>query len=122
VYEAVRANKEFHVADTTYGNRSESFAADAAEAVESDRESAARGIHSAAEKIRSAAEQLPGGEKVRHFAGQAAQTFDRTASYLRETEPRAMLDDLVNQTKARPMAFLIGAVAVGFVAGRMLRR
>jgi hypothetical protein len=111
-----------HVADTTYGNRSESLAADAADAVERGRESAARGIHNAAEKIRSAADQLPGAEKVRNFAGQAAQTFERTASYLRETDTKDMLDDLVEQTKARPMAFLLGAVAVGFVAGRLLRR
>ena len=110
------------MADTTYGNRTETFGADAAEAVESGRDAAARGIHDAAEKIRSAADQLPGAEKVRHFASQAANTFDRTASYLRDTDAKDILDDFVEQTKARPMAFLIGAVAVGFVAGRMMRR
>jgi len=77
-------------------------------------------MHTAAERLRSAASQLPGSEKARRFAGRAAQTFDRTATYIRQTEPKAMLNDLANQTKARPMAFLIGAAVVGFIAGRLM--
>ena len=133
------------MADTTYGTGSESFGTDvpqdspsstatrvresaaklgqkAVEAVDSGRSGAARGIHSTAETIRSAADSLPGGPKVRQFASQAAEKLDSTADYLREKQAKDMLEDLQEQTKAKPIPFLIGALAVGFIAGRMLRR
>jgi hypothetical protein len=133
------------VADTTYGTPTESFGTDvpssstagaaervreeaarlgrrAVDAVESGRSGAARGIHSTAEGLRSAADRLPGGPKVRQFASQAADRLDHTADYLRERDARQILSDLEEQTKAHPVPFLIGALALGFVAGRLMRR
>ena len=108
-----KASKEVASEATTMGHR-------AAEAIDSGRQSAARGMQSTADAIRSAAERLP--DTPREVAGSAAKVLDGTAQYLREKNPQDMLSDLREQTKANPVAFLLGAVAVGFLAGRMLRR
>jgi hypothetical protein len=94
----------------------------AASAVESGRTTAADGLHTTAEGIRSASERLPGGPKVREFANRTADGLDRTVRYLRETQASDMWADIQEGAKARPVPFLVGAVAIGFVAGRMLRR
>jgi len=94
----------------------------AADAIDSSRSGAARGIHGTAESIRSSAEYLPGGPNVRQFANQAADTLDSTADYVRDTDPAAMLDDLKEQARSNPLPFLAGALAVGFLAGWMMRR
>jgi len=92
----------------------------AAEVIDSGRQSAARGVQNTADAIRSAADRLP--ERPREFAGGAADMLDGTANYLREKRPQDMLSDLKEQTKANPVVFLLAAAAVGFLAGRMLRR
>jgi hypothetical protein len=94
----------------------------AADAVESSRGGAARGIHGTAESIRSASEYLPGGPTVRQFASEAADTLDSTADYVRDTEAAEMLEDLKEQARSNPLPFLAGAVAVGFLVGWMMRR
>jgi len=94
----------------------------AAAAVDSGRAAAAKGMQSAVEGIRSASEHLPGGPKVRDFANRTADGLDRSARYLRERQPKDMWMDIQEGAKARPVPFLVGALAVGFVAGRMLRR
>jgi hypothetical protein len=94
----------------------------AASAVDNGRSGAARGIHGTAESIRSASEYLPGGPSVRQFAGQAADTLDSTADYVRDTDATEMLEDLKEQARSNPLPFVVGALAVGFLVGRMMRR
>jgi hypothetical protein len=94
----------------------------AASAVDSGRTAAAEHLHSTAEGLRSASDRLPGGPKVRDFANRTADGLDRTVRYLRDTQASDMWTDIQEGAKARPVPFLVGAVAIGFVAGRLLRR
>jgi hypothetical protein len=94
----------------------------AADAVDSGRTAAAQGMQGAADSLRSASEHLPGGPKVRQFAHRTADGLDRTVRYLRERQARDIWMDIQEGAKARPVPFLVGALAVGFVAGRVLRR
>ena len=94
----------------------------ALDALDSGRGAAARGVQSTADALRSTADALPTSPKVKDFADGAARMLDGTARYLRDRQPKDMLGDFHAQAKANPVAFLIGAVAVGFLAGRMLRR
>ncbi len=94
----------------------------AVNAVDAGRTTAAERLHSTAERLRSASEHLPGGPKVRDVANRTADGIDRTVRYLRDTQARDMWMDIQEGAKARPVPFLVGAVAIGFVAGRMLRR
>lgn len=49
-------------------------------------------------------------------------TLDDTATWLRNMNVRDMWSDVEGTIKEYPVAALIGAVAVGFAAGRLLRR
>lgn len=48
--------------------------------------------------------------------------IDDAASYFRDKQARDIWSDVEEQMKAYPVAALIGAVVVGFAAGRLLRR
>ena len=48
--------------------------------------------------------------------------FDDTVGYFRDNDARAMADDLKSYVKSHPAQALIGAIAIGFFAGRMIRR
>ena len=65
---------------------------------------------------------LRGSQTVKDFTDGAVRMLDETTKYLRDTEPKDMLGDFQTKAKANPMAFLFGALAVGFLAGQMLRR
>ena len=108
-----KASKEVASEAASMGQR-------AADAIDSGRQGAARGVQHTADAIRSAADRLP--ESTREVVGSTAKMLDGTARYLREKNPQDMLSDIREQTKANPVAFLLGAVAVGFIAGRMIRR
>jgi phage-related protein len=77
----------------------------AVSAIDAKRAPIASGIETAASKLQSGADTLEG-----------------TAHYLRKNKVGDMWDDLADVVKAHPTAALIGAVVVGFAAGRMLRR
>ena len=94
----------------------------AADAVDSKRTTAAARLQRTAESLRSASARLPGGPKVQHFASRTADGLDRTGRYLRERQASDMWFDIQEGAKARPVPFLVGALALGFVAGRMMRR
>jgi len=58
-----------------------------------------------------------------------AELAGRAASYIRQFSHRIeqgtteeLITDVENQFRARPGAFMAGLVAIGFLAGRMLRR
>jgi len=93
----------------------------AMDAVESSRESAASTLDSAASGIRSKADSLPGGRDVSQFARRAADKIGATAQYIREHEVKDMMSEVEDFIKAHPAQALLGAVVVGFLAGRSMR-
>jgi hypothetical protein len=94
----------------------------AADAVDASRSTAAARLQSTAETLRSASHRIPGGPKVQQFASRTADGLDRTGRYLRDRQARDMWVDIQEGAKTRPVPFLVGALALGFVAGRMMRR
>lgn len=74
-------------------------------AIDAQRKPLAKGIDSAASTLHSGADSL-----------------ESTASYLRKNKVGDMLGDIGGLVKAYPTVALIGAVVLGFAAGRMLRR
>ena len=52
----------------------------------------------------------------------AVSKLSDTASYFRENDVQAMTSDLKGWVKANPTQALVGALAVGFLAGALLRR
>lgn len=93
----------------------------AMDAVESGRESAASTLDNAASGIRSKADSLPGGADVSRFARRAADRIGGAAQYLREHEVKDLMSEVESFVKEHPAQALIGAVVVGFLAGRSMR-
>lgn len=120
-YEAERATASQDI-KTRVQKTASRLGQSAAGAVDSGRTAAAQGMQSAAERLRSASGHLPGGPKVQQFASRTADGLDRTVRYLREHHAQDIWNDIQKGAKARPVPFLVGALAIGFVAGRMLRR
>jgi ElaB/YqjD/DUF883 family membrane-anchored ribosome-binding protein len=89
-------------------------------AIDAQRGSAAIALDSAAAGVHAHADKLP--PTVSPFAHQAADKLVDTADYVRENKMRDMWADLEGYLKAHPTQALLGAVVVGFCAGRMLRR
>ena len=93
----------------------------AMDAVESGRESAASTLDSAASGIRENADALPGGADVSRFARRAADKIGGAAQYLRDHEVKDMMSEIESFIKDHPAQALLGAVVVGFLAGRAMR-
>jgi ElaB/YqjD/DUF883 family membrane-anchored ribosome-binding protein len=83
------------VADTDYGNLSES---------------------------RITRGQRETGEAVRSIANKAAGKVKDTAAYFRNRDVNAIVEDARKYVVANPGPALVGALVVGFFAGRLLRR
>ena len=63
-----------------------------------------------------------GGERVADVAHSTADKLGATAHYVRENGPREMVTDIESLIKAHPGKVVIGAVVLGFLAGRAFRR
>ena len=94
----------------------------AAAAIDSKRESVARGLDSAAESIHDKAGRLPGGESVAGAAHTAADAVERAADYVRDQDVTAMLADIRRTVTRHPGAALLTAAAVGFLIARSIAR
>lgn len=79
------------------------------------REAVADGIDSVASRISA------GGEHVAHGAKATADKMSDSATWLRDTSGRDMMHSFESMVKEHPGRTLLGAVAIGFLAGRMLR-
>ena len=77
----------------------------AVNAVDAQRESAASGLESVATELHA-----------------GADTLGASADYLRQHRVGDMWDDIQGYAKSHPAQALVGAVAVGFLAGWVLRR
>lgn len=79
------------------------------------RSAVADGIDSMATRIST------GGEHVADGARAAADKMESSATWLRDTSGRDLVNSFEAMVKAHPGRTLAGAVVVGFLAGRMLR-
>lgn len=80
----------------------------------------------AEQDYKTAAANIPSGNAVRKFADQAADkvkdTVKDTANYFRGKSVQDLGTDVRNYVVSHPGPAIIGAVALGFVAGRLVRR
>lgn len=91
-------------------------------ALDTGRQRAASGLEDAADKLHDAADKLPGGERVSHAAHSTADALGATGRYVRKHSVGEMFDSLGEFVKAHPTQALVGAVVVGFLVGRGMRR
>jgi len=61
-------------------------------------------------------------DAIRKFADQATEKMKGTAAYLRDRPFKDVVSDARRYVVANPGPALIGAIVVGFLAGRMVRR
>ena len=61
-------------------------------------------------------------EGIETAASAVRDRVDDTVSYFRDHDARAVADDLKSYVKSHPTQALIGAIAIGFFAGRLIRR
>lgn len=81
----------------------------------SARGAVADGIDSVASRIST------GGAHVADGARAAADKMESSATWLRDTSGRDMLNSFEAMVKAHPGRTVVGAVVLGFLAGRMIR-
>jgi ElaB/YqjD/DUF883 family membrane-anchored ribosome-binding protein len=94
----------------------------AADAIDEKRDTVARGMDSAASALREKAESLPGGDQVARAANAAADAMESAAGYVRDSDLKAMVEDVQQIVKRHPGATLLTAAAVGFLLARTLSR
>src|SRR3954451_12798837 len=59
--------------------------------------------------------------RVQELLGDLEQRVQRYAQTVQERGPNAMVEDVTNFARRRPMAFLVGAAIGGFAIGRLVR-
>jgi ElaB/YqjD/DUF883 family membrane-anchored ribosome-binding protein len=79
-------------------------------------EGAARGLHDKADSI------ADGGERLSKVTHEVADRVDGASRYIREKDARDMLADVESIVRAHPTRSLLAVLAIGFLAGRVLRR
>ena len=79
-------------------------------------EGAARGLHDKADAIAG------GGERLSKVTHEVADRVDGASRYVREKDARDMLADVESIVRAHPTRSLLAVLAIGFLAGRVLRR
>jgi ElaB/YqjD/DUF883 family membrane-anchored ribosome-binding protein len=82
-------------------------------------DTAAGGMESTAGTIRDKVEGQGG---IQEKAGTAiADGMDKTAQYLREHDSQAVMQDMERYVRDHPTQAVLGALAVGFIVGRIIR-
>jgi len=84
----------------------------------------AEAVHGFAEALRRAADSLEHEDKAMaaRYADQAADRIDRFSTTMRERDLGEMMANAEAFARRRPSLFIAGAVAAGFVVGRLLTR
>ena len=88
----------------------------AADAFRTGRIATADALEGAASRVNA------GTDSLAHAGHATADRLDASATYVREHGAKAMIGDIESMIKAHPGKFLIGAVVVGFLAGRAFSR
>jgi hypothetical protein len=102
-------------------NRASDLGRSAGARMEEGRRSAAGALDRAADALHRKAENLPG-QRSADLAHTTADKLHNTAHYLRDHDLRDMMGDFENVVRRRPGQALLGALAVGFLVGRAIRR
>ena len=79
-------------------------------------EGAARGLHERADSIAG------GGERVSQVTHEVADKVENASRYIRDKDAKDMLADVESMVRAHPTRSLLAVLAVGWLAGRALRR
>ncbi|HEX7967400.1 MAG TPA: hypothetical protein VF502_04215 [Stellaceae bacterium] len=84
----------------------------------------AEAVHGLAEALRRTADTLEreNNDTVAHYAEQAADQIDRLSETVRRRDFREVLESTQDFARRQPALFIAGAVAAGFVIGRLLSR
>ena len=90
----------------------------AAQSFEKGKDSAVQTLQNTASKIRSTA---PQSGRVGAVANRAADTIDRTATYMRDHDMRDMMGDVEGVVRRNPGPSLLVAAAFGFLIGSAIR-
>ena len=91
------------------------------------KETAATELSQVANAVRRIRESLPGEESgaLVRFAGEygdkAADSIERLSNYIREQDPKQLLDDVQNFGRRRPALLLGGAFLLGFAGARLIK-
>lgn len=80
---------------------------------------AADGLGSAAEKMRSRAEEDEGVRATVEV--KAADAMEKTADFLKTHDSKELMTDLEEFVKAHPIQAAVGALAAGYVIGKIVR-
>jgi ElaB/YqjD/DUF883 family membrane-anchored ribosome-binding protein len=80
---------------------------------------AADGLGSAAEKMRTRAEEDEGVRATVEV--KAAEAMDKTADFLKTHDSKELIADLEEFVKAHPLQAAAGALAAGYVIGKIVR-
>lgn len=86
-----------------------------ARALRTGRRRVADAIDSAASRVHA------GGERVSRAARTASERITSSASWVREISGQGLREDIGRMVRAHPARTVIGALVVGFLAGRMFR-
>lgn len=91
-------------------------------AIDSRRDSIARGMNSAAWSLRDRAEKLPGAERLSRPAQSAARFMESAANYVRDHDARGMARDAGQVARDHPGATLLTGAVLGFLVMRAFSR
>jgi ElaB/YqjD/DUF883 family membrane-anchored ribosome-binding protein len=89
----------------------------AADSADQVRSAAAAGLGSAANAAEGVAKE--GGKRARRAAAATANAISSGADYIRDTSAQDMVDDARDVVKNNPGVALLGAIALGFIVGRL---
>jgi hypothetical protein len=90
--------------------------------VDKTRTHAADGLDHAASALHEKAGDIPGGTRVESAAHTVADGMESVAGYLRDTHFEDIKKNALETCRKYPAQTLIGALAVGFLVGRAIRR
>src|SRR5436190_6590640 len=93
-----------------------------AETVDRQRDNAVTGLNRAASTLHEKAEEIPGGATATQFTHTIADGMESVARYMREADFDDIKDNVLETCRKYPAQTLIGALAVGFLVGRAMRR
>ncbi|HEU4829019.1 MAG TPA: hypothetical protein VFT04_07475 [Gemmatimonadales bacterium] len=118
-----KANEVKHKISEQARNRMQEAREKAGSAIDERKSELAGSMTSVAGAVRRSTDQLreDGHDRIAGYAESLAQQFDRAAGYLRDTDPRALRDDLEGIARRQPALLIGAAFAIGIFAARFLR-
>jgi ElaB/YqjD/DUF883 family membrane-anchored ribosome-binding protein len=110
-------NEKVSVAGSEAKGRGADLGRKVTDAADQARSNAAAGLSAAADAIDDSADRSA--NRARSAAHRAANALSSSADYIRDNNVRDMMDDAMDVVKNNPGVALLGAVAIGFLVGRV---